>query len=137
MRRSLANTEVHSWKGRLEVPARLRLPSGLVLGRDRRALANADPGVGEQLLQAHDFRLRRKRILRLLFGLAQTAAAGLEARLPRTGIATGGHLRPAQFFAARLRRIGPRPFLLVKGSIIVRCIRRWRLRGRPNAATLS
>ena len=53
-------------------------------------------------------------LLRLLLGFAQPASAGLEAQLPRTSIATGGHLRPAQFFTTRLRRVGPRPFLLIQ-----------------------
>ena len=59
---------------------------------------------------------RAAEFLRLLVGLAQPAPAGPEARLPRTGVATRSHFRPAQLFRARFRRVRPHPFPLRTGG---------------------
>ena len=90
-------------------------------------------------LQASHRRAQRRRgfcraaqFLRLLVGLAQPAPARSEARLPRTGIATGGHFRPAQLLTTRLRRLGPSPLLLIQGLEILRRARRCQLGRRPN-----
>ena len=114
-------------------------PGDLVAQRRDLAVFTRTGGFPEELPQAHDFRLQGRRVLhgaaeflRLLGGLAQPAPAGLEPPLPHTGIATGGHLRPAQFFAARLRRLGSCPFLFVQGLQIPRLTRGLRLRRRPD-----
>ena len=60
-------------------------------------------------------------LLRLFDGRVEFVTAGFEPRLPRTGIAAGGHFGPAQLFAARLRRVRPRPFPLLQPLQVVRC----------------
>ena len=79
---------------------------------------------------------RAAEFLRLLLGLAQPLSAGLEARFPCTGIATGGYLRPAQFLATRFGRVRPRPLLFIQGLEIARRGRRGRLGRRPNPGTV-
>ena len=104
----------------------------------RAGLARSDAGIGKQSLQAPHRCPQRGRglcraaqVLRLLHRLAQPAPAGPEARFPRTGIATGGHFRPAQLLTARFRRLRPRPLLLIQGLEIARRDRRCRLGQRP------
>ena len=70
-------------------------------------------GLRKLLAQARHFPVQSGRagpnlatqLLRLLDGRVELATADLEPRLPRTGIGTGRYFRPAQFLAARLRRL--------------------------------
>ena len=98
-------------------------------------------GFGKERLQARHFGLQGRHVpcraasfLRLLLGLAQPAPASLEPRLPRTGIATGGHLRPAQLFTARFRRLRPRPFPLIHRRPVARHVLGHGRGGRPHPA---
>ena len=75
---------------------------------------------------------RAAELLRLLLGLAQPLPAGPEPPFPRTGIATGGHFRPVQFFATRFGHVRPRPLLFMQGLEILRRGRLGRLGRRPN-----
>ena len=100
----------------------------------------------DELPQARHLRLQGRHLLdrtaeflRLLLGLAQPAPTGLEARLPRSGIATRGHLRPTQVFAARFRRICPTFFafrtgvcLLIERLPVVRLVLGPDRGGRPH-----
>ena len=120
-------------------PDRAQLGDFLDERLDRADLARPNAGFGKQSLQACHGCLQQGRglcrtaqVLRLLDGLAQPASAGREARLLRTGIATGGHFGPAQLFTARFRRLRPRPLLLIKGLEIVRFSRCRPLGRRPN-----
>ena len=78
--------------------------------------------------------------LRLLDGRVQLAPRCLEARFPRTRIATGDHFSPAQLFGARLRLLRPRPFPLRAGPFplirqtpVARLAYRRRLGQRPGS----
>ncbi len=75
-----------------------------------------------------------REFLRLLLGLAQPSSAGVEPRLPRTAIATGGHFRPAQCFATRFCSLRPRPLPLMQGLEIARRGRRCRPGRRSDPA---
>ena len=126
-------------------PARRRCRQGIVQPGDllaerpdQRGLARPGARFGKKCLQAHHLRpqggyvaCRAAEFLRLLLGLAQPSSAGLEPRFPRTGIATGGHFRPAQFFATRFGRLRPRPLLFIQGLEIARRDRRCRPGRRP------
>ena len=102
---------------------RLAQPGDLHAQRhDRAALARLDAGLRKEFSQPRHFRLEEKRVLRrapdllrLLGGRLQLVPAGVELPLQRTRPGTGIHLRPAQFFRARLRRVRPRPLLLRAG----------------------
>ena len=77
-------------------------PDFLTQRLDRGALVRLDAGFAEERLQARHFALQGRHVpcraasfLGLLDGLAQPAPASFEPRLPRTGIATLRHFRPA------------------------------------------
>ena len=106
-------------------------------GHDRAALARLDAGLRKQLLQPRHFALQGKGVLRraadflrLRLGRLQLAPALVELRLQRTRPASGVQLRSAQFFAARFRRLRPRPFSLVPRTQVPRLARRRRRLGR-------
>ena len=108
-------------------------PSGALPGlRRRQGLAQPGDLVGQQhgrvvftrlggfrkkLPQVRHFRLQRRHVLRraaqflrLLNGRLQLGPALVEVRFERIGPGAGIHLRPAQLFTARFRRVRPIPF---------------------------
>ena len=100
-------------------------------------------GLRKELAQARHFRVHSRRtclhraaeLLRLLDSRLELAPTGLKPRLPRTGIAAGGHFRPAQLFRTRFRSVRPSPFLLVQRSKVARgTCRRRRGKAYPLAA---
>ena len=97
---------------------RYRLPKGV------------SPDAAHLGLQGQCVRRGMARLLRLLDGRVQLAPRSLEERFPPTRIATGDHLRPAQLFTARFRRLRPRPFPLAQLPPVARLAYRHRLRRR-------
>ena len=81
-----------------------------------------DAGFAEERLQARHFALQGRNVpcraasfLRLLDGRRQLAPALAELPLQGTRSGTRIHLRPAQLFRPRVRRVRPRPFPLRTG----------------------
>ena len=119
-------------------------PGNLLAERlDQRGLARRVGQFGKKCRQARHLRpqggyvaCRAAEFLRLLLGLAQPLTAGREPPFPCTGIATGGYLCPAQFFATRFGGVRPRPLLFIQGFEIARRGRRGRLGRRPNPGTV-
>ena len=121
-------------------PLRVRL-------RDRPAPGRLDAGFGKQLLQARDFRLQGKGILRraadIPSSLRQPPSVCCGSGQAATSANPRGHGRPppaqrsssARASAASARehsRFGPGMRLLVQGPPVARLARRRRPGGRPN-----